>query len=314
MRSLSLALSVLLTGTVACVPSTPPPEPAPKVVETPPLPAGSYEIQSISYDDADGAYRLFLVNPPPGRPPVVVATSLQMARLTDAELAAGKKTARLDVDQPQPAEAAAAVPAAAAAVPAAAAADGAVAAAVPTAAAAAAADAAAAVPAAAVPAAAADAAAPVAAGAVVTGAVARLPPDFVIEYTHNVVETQGGQQVVVRQERSTWSPFMSAMAGVAVGNMLFGPRYYYPPPYMGGAMTGFGGAGATPSAAAQSYTQQHGKAPQATKLSQSGYAKAPSSSLKSTGSGAGSSRLKQPASKPFKAPKKSFGRGFGRRR
>jgi hypothetical protein len=268
-----LALTLVLGGTAACLaPSEPPPEPAPKVQETPPLPSGSYEIQSISYDDADGAYRVFLVNPPPGRPPVVVATSLQMARLTDAEVAAGKTSARLDVDQPAPPEAPPA--------------DGA----------------------------AADAASPTP-GATVAGPVARLPQSFAIQYTHNVVEERNGQPVVIRQESSTWSPFMSAMAGAAIGNMLFGPRYYFPPPYMGGAMTGFGGAGATPAAAAQSYTQQNGKAPQATKLSQSGYAKAPSSSLKSTGAGAGSSRLKQPTSTPTKAPKRSFGGGgFGRRR
>jgi hypothetical protein len=190
-----------------------------------------------------------------------------MARLTDAEVAAGKASARLDVDQPAPPET---VPA-----------DG-------------------------------SAATP---GGTVAGAVARLPQSFAIQYTHNVVEERNGQPVVIRQESSTWSPFMSAMAGVAVGNMLFGPRYYFPPPYMGGAMTGFGGTGMTPTAAAQSYTQQHGKAPQATKLSQSGYAKAPSSSLKSTGAGAGSSRLKQPGtSTPMKAPRRSFGGGFGRRR
>lgn len=275
------ALAVLVATTACLAPSEPPPEPAPKVIETPPLPAGSYEIQSISYDDADGAYRVFLVNPPAGRPPVIVATGLQMARLTEAEIAAGKATARFDVDQPAPPEAAT-PPADGAAVPA-------------------------------------DVATPeapaAAAGTVVTGAVARLPASFAIQYTHNVVEERNGQPVVIRQESSTWSPFMSVMAGMAVGNMLFGPRYYYPPPYAGGAMSGFGGTGATPSAAAQSYTQQHGKAPQATKLSQSGYAKAPSSSLKSTGAGAGSSRLKQPTtSRPIKAPKRSFGGGFGRRR
>jgi hypothetical protein len=257
-----VSLSLVLASTAACLGSSePPPEPAQKVVDTPPLPAGSYEIQSISYDDADGAYRVFLVNPPAGRPPVVVATNLQMARLTDAEVAANKTSARLDVDQPAPPE-----------TP-----DG-------------------------------------AAGAVVAGAVARLPQSFAIQYTHNVVEERGGQPVVIRQESSTWSPFMSAMAGAAVGNMLFGPRYYFPPPYMGGAMTGFGGAGASPSAAMQSYTQQHGKAPQAAKLSQSGYAKAPSKSLKSTGSGAGSSRLRQSTSSPPRQPKRSFGGGFGRRR
>jgi len=142
-----------------------------------------------------------------------------------------------------------------------------------------------------------------------------LPPSFAIQYTHNVVEERGGQQVVVRQESSTWSPFMSAMTGVMVGNMLFGPRYYFPPPYMSGAPLAGGVAGATKAQATQSYTSQHGKAPQSTRLASSGYAKAPSSSFKSTGSGAGASKLKQPSSGAPRPPKRSFGGGgFGRRR
>ena len=146
------------------------------------------------------------------------------------------------------------------------------------------------------------------------GSVAHIPETFEIQYTHNVVEERGGQQVVVRHERSTWSPFMSVVAGMAVGNMLFGPRYYYPPPYAGGRMTGYGGAGTTMGAAQQSYQKTHGKLPQATRLSSSGYSKAPSSSkLKSSGKGVGSSRL-QKGSKPVKMPKRSFGGGFGRRR
>ena len=89
-------------------------------------------------------------------------------------------------------------------------------------------------------------------GPVVAGAVVRLPQDFAVQYTHNVVEERGGQQVVIRQESSTWSPFMGVMTGMMVGNMLFGPRYYYPPPYMAGGMSGVGGAGLSRQAAASS--------------------------------------------------------------
>ena len=280
LTAVSLVLAGSVVGTVACQGEAPP-EKAVPVEVSPPLPAGSYEVQSISYDDADGAYRVFLVNPPAGVRPVYVAVDLPMARLTDAEVKLGKVTARLDVDQPGPA-----VPA-----------DGAV------------------------PAVPADGVVPAegavavdAVGPVVAGAVVRLPQDFAVQYTHNVVEERGGQQVVIRQESSTWSPFMGVMTGMMVGNMLFGPRYYYPPPYMAGGMSGVGGAGLSRQAAASSYTQQHGKAPQATRLSSSGYAKAPSSSMKATGSGAGSTRLKSPGASTGPAKRSFGGGGFGRRR
>lgn len=222
-------------------------ERAQPVRESPPLPNGTYQIQSIAYDDADGAYRVFLIDPPPSTPPLYTTTKLQLARLTDEEIAAGDAKARLVVD-----------------------------------------------------------------GATVAG---HLPTAFAIQYTHNEVEERDGQPVVVQQHSSTWSPFMSAMAGAAIGNMLFAPRYYYPPPYVGGGLTGFGGAGATPAAAQASYTQQHGKAPQAARLSTSGYAKAPSTKMKSTGKGIGSTRLKAPKSTGLPRSKGSFGRGgFGRRR
>jgi len=289
-RSLSLMMlattSVVLAGTVACQAEAPPEKAAPVQV-SPPLAAGSYEVQSISYDDADGAYRVFLVNPPPGAKPIFVAVDLPMARLTDDDIKAGRATARLDVDQPGPV-----VPAEGAApVAAPVAAEGAAAA----------------------PAADAVAAAPVV-GPVVPGPVVRLPQDFAVQYTHNVVEERGGQQVVVRQESSTWSPFMGVMTGMMVGNMLFGPRYYYPPPYMAGGMSGVGGAGASRQAAASSFTQQHGKAPQSARLSSSGYAKAPSSSLKATGSGAGSTRMKSPGTSTGTSKRSFGGGGFGRRR
>ncbi len=247
-----LPVAALVVGVVAvggCFKSEPAEqlEKAAPVKVSPPLVLGTYDIQTIAYDDADGAYRVFLLNPPAGAKPLYTTTELQLARLSDEEMATGVAKPRLVVDE--------------------------------------------------------------------TGTTGHIPTDFAIQYVHNEVEERDGQTVVVQQQRSTWSPFMSMVAGAAIGNMLFAPRYYYPPPYVGGAMSGFGGSGVSRSAAATSFTQQHGKAPQATRLSQSGYSKAPSSSLKSTGKGVGSSRMKPPPRTGVPRSKGSFGRGgFGRRR
>jgi hypothetical protein len=240
----TVVLPVVLTG---CAERAEQLEQGQPVVESAPLPPGSYDVQSIAYDDADGGWRVFLLNPPASHKALFTTANLRLARLTDEEVAAGKTSARLDVDA--------------------------------------------------------------------EGPLARLPAEFQVQYTHNVTEDRGnGQVVVVRQESTTWSPFMSAMAGAAIGNMLFSPMYVYPPPYVGGTLAGYGGYGATRVAAQSSFQQSHGSLPQPAKLSQSGYAKAPSSSLKSTGSGAGSSRLRSgTATSP--RPKSSFGGGgFGRRR
>lgn len=77
-----------------------------------------------------------------------------------------------------------------------------------------------------------------------------LTPDFRIEYVHNVTETQtnpqNGQQetVIVRQESNFWTPFAGALAGQAIGSLLFRPQYYVPPLYQPGvALTGYGGYG-----------------------------------------------------------------------
>ena len=243
--------AVTLLSTSACVemgaPAVEQPERAAPVVESAPLPPGTYDLQSISYDDASGAYRVFLVGAPSGVAPLYQSTQLKLARLSDEDIAGGKKSAlRVDAD----------------------------------------------------------------------GTAAVLTPDFQIAFTHNVVEERQGQTVVVRQESSTWSPFMSAMTGMMIGNMLFAPRYYYPPPYVGGGrLAGFGGSGATQAAAAGEYTQKHGAPPKSAVLSKSGYSKMPSSSLKSTGSGAGANRLN--STKPAPARRSPFGgggRGFGRRR
>ncbi len=93
--------------------------------------------------------------------------------------------------------------------------------------------------------------------------------DFRIEYVHNVTETttnpQTGQPqtVVVRQQSSFWAPFAGAVAGQAVGNLLFRPQYYVPPVYQpGGVLTGYGGYGNTYNQAVDRYQTRY-KAPPA---------------------------------------------------
>lgn len=243
----SLVLAVPVAGTMGCFSprSEERPEKAAPVAESPALPDGRYDVQSVSYDDASGAYRLFVVGAPAGTPPAYTTTKLRMARLTDEQLAAGEKM-HLTVDA--------------------------------------------------------------------EGPVLWLRPDDKIEYTHNVVEDRGGEPVVVRHETSMWSPFMAGMTGAMIGNMLFSPSYYYPPPYSRGVMGGFGGTGRTLTDAQASYTQRHGTPPQPTKLSKSGYSKMPSAdSLRSSGQGAGGSRLKSSPTTKRSKPMGGFG-GFGGRR
>jgi hypothetical protein len=227
----------------------PPPQlEAVRVVESPPLPAGTYQIQSISYDDATDAYDVFLLDPPPGTAPKFTTTQLRMARLDDEAIAAGKKS-ELRVDAEGPA--------------------------------------------------------------------AHLTPDFSIAYTHNVLEQRGNDVVVVRQESSAWSPFMSMMAGAAIGNMLFAPRYYYPPPYVGGGMlSGYGGVGTSRVDASRAYQATHGAPPQATRVATTGTTlkRAPTGSLRPSGVGAGSSRLGTPTRAPARRPSIGFGGGGRRRR
>ncbi|GAB4374349.1 MAG: hypothetical protein Kow00121_18690 [Elainellaceae cyanobacterium] len=91
-----------------------------------------------------------------------------------------------------------------------------------------------------------------------------LTEDFRIEYVHNVTETQTnpqtGQQevVVVRQESSFWTPFAGALAGQAIGSLLFRPQYYFPPVYQPGVtLTGYGGYGSTYTQAADRYRSRY---------------------------------------------------------
>ena len=59
-----------------------------------------------------------------------------------------------------------------------------------------------------------------------------LTEDFKIEYVHAVTDQKTnprtGQQetVVVRRETGFWTPFAGALAGQAIGSLLFRPQYY----------------------------------------------------------------------------------------
>jgi len=146
-----------------------------------------------------------------------------------------------------------------------------------------------------------------------------LTEDFKIAYVHNVTETkenpQTGQRenVVVRQESSFWSPFAGALAGQALGSLLFRPQYYVPPAFSGGPLTGYGGYGRSYGQAVDTYRTRYNSAPAVEKNRQTlrttgNLRKYPSSSSnkavrkpsydasKSSGSGFGSSRLKSSGS------------------
>lgn len=227
-------------------------ESAAPIVATPALPPGQYDLQSVTYDDATGMYKIFVLNVPPGHKPLFESQDVRMARLDDDAISAGKKSYLEFKDGP------------------------------PT---------------------------------------LYLTSDFQIAFVHNVAEerpTESGQHetVIVRQETTSWSPFMSGMAGAAIGSMLFAPRYYYPPPYYGGGgLIGFGGVGQSRALAGQDYSTRFGHEPQSARLSRSGVAprRVSPTSLRPSGSGAGSSRLK-PSSPGYRPPVRRPGVGFGRRR
>lgn len=233
---------------------------------------GKYPVQQATYNDANGEYSLMLLNTPTGSPPILQTANLQMARLTDEEIADGEKT-YLQVDNNQP--------------------------------------------------------------------VMHLTEDFKIEYVHNVAETQPNPQtgrqetVIVRRESSFWTPFAGAIAGQAIGSMLFRPQYYVPPVYQpGGIMTGYGGYGRSYSQAVDRYQDRYNKPPAAVKNRQTlrttgslrsntanrknTIRKRTSNSTRSTGSGFGSNTLRSSGSNTKRQIKRpsSFGSssGFGSRR
>lgn len=170
--------------------------------------------------------------------------------------------------------------------------------------------------------------------------------DFKIEYVHNVTEVrenpQTGQRetVVVRQESSFWSPFFGALAGQALGSLLFRPQYYVPPVYSPGGLTGFGGYGPSYDRAVAGYRERYNTAPPAvtnrqTLRSTGNIRRYPSNTVnkpnrtttdrtKSSGSGFGSSTLRNSGKSNTTRRAPSFGssgsssrrpsRSFGSRR
>ncbi len=233
------------------------------------LSAGRYPVQQATYNDINGEYSLMLLNTPPGTPPAFRTTDLQMARLSDSEIAAGQK-GYLEVKGGQ--------------------------------------------------------------------AVLHLPEDFKIEYVHNETQTQTNPQtgqpetVVVRQHSSFWAPFAGALAGQAIGSLLFTPRYYVPPVYQPGVvMRGYGGYGSSYGQAVERYQSRYQAPPPAVKNRQTfrttGRLKSPSYNQptvrrtptygnRSTGSGYGSSKLRR-SNKSYPTRTKrpsSFGSGRAMRR
>ena len=170
-----------------------------------------------------------------------------------------------------------------------------------------------------------------------------LTENFKIEYVHNVAETktdpQTGQSqtVIVRRESNFWSPFAGALAGQAIGSMLFRPQYYVPPIYQpGGIMTGYGGYGGSYSQAVNRYQERYNAPPAAVRNSRTlrttggirnaantKARRSSNNSSRATGSGVGSSTLRSSGktTKQLKRPS-SFGssgvrssrRSFGSRR
>ncbi|MEG4302207.1 hypothetical protein [Microcoleus sp. D3_18a_C4] len=266
-----MALSLLGTATACGSPTPrPPANPAgnPNINTVRPAPnnnlaQGQYSVQQATYNDADGEYSLMLLNTPPGSPPVYRTRDLQMARLTNEEISAGKKS-YLNVDNNQ--------------------------------------------------------------------AVLHLTEDFKIEYVHNVTETvpnpQTGQPqtVVVRQQSGFWAPFAGAVAGQAIGSLLFRPQYYMPPVYQPGIMTGYGGYGNTYGQAVQQYQTRYQTPPPAVRnrqvLRTTGRLRSPTynqpvrpsvrpNGNRSTGSGYGGSTLRR-SQRPTSGQRRSPSFGSGR--
>jgi hypothetical protein len=167
-----------------------------------------------------------------------------------------------------------------------------------------------------------------------------LTEDFRIEYVHNVTETRTDpatgepQTVIVRRESNFWTPFAGALAGQALGSLLFRPQYYVPPVYQpGGVLTGFGGYGSSYTQAVNNYQERYNEPPAVVKNRQTlrttgsirnssktstrnTLTKPNSGNTRATGSGFGSSDLRSSSKSKYKQsqPSKSFGSGFGSRR
>lgn len=246
LMSFSLCWTTVACGSPSSTASYPTQTPTQTTAATSNQPtSGEYPLQQAQYDDGNGEYTFMLLNTPAGTAPVFRTTDVQMARLTDEQIEAGKQS-YLEVKDDQ--------------------------------------------------------------------AIAYLTEDFKIEYVHNVTETvtdpQTGQQqtIVVRQQSSFWTPFAASFAGNALANALFAPRYYVPPMYQpGGTLLGYGGYGNTYQSAVSQYQTRYNQPPAAVKnrstlrttgaIRNTATPRATSTTKKdanrSTGSGFGSSNLKQ---------------------
>lgn len=138
-----------------------------------------------------------------------------------------------------------------------------------------------------------------------------LTEDFRIEYVHNVEETvtnpQTGQPqtVIVQRDTSFWTPFAGALAGQALGSLLFTPHYYMPPVYRpGGTLIGFGGYGRSYDQAVSRYQSRYRTPPAEVRnrqvLRTSGRLRSPGysqtrtrSGNRSTGTGYGTTNLRR---------------------
>lgn len=162
-----------------------------------------------------------------------------------------------------------------------------------------------------------------------------LTPDFKIEYVRTVTETQTnpqtGQQetVVVRQEGGGfWAPFAGALAGQAIGSLLFRPQYYVPPVYQPGVsvLTGYGGYGSTYGQAVDRYQSRYNAPPPAVRnqsnFRTTGQIRTPSSTTtrttprtttgnRPTGSGYGTSTLRQSGRSDSSNYRRRSGSSFG---
>lgn len=161
-----------------------------------------------------------------------------------------------------------------------------------------------------------------------------LTEDFRIEYVHNVTETQTNPQtgqsetVVVRRESNFWTPFAGALAGQALGSLLFTPQYYIPPVYRPGTvLTGYGGYGRSYDQAVSSYRTRYNAPPAEVKNRQTfrttgQIRRSPAASTstrspqvnqgnRSTGSGYGSTDLKRSNSPKPNSVRRTGGSGFG---
>jgi len=164
-----------------------------------------------------------------------------------------------------------------------------------------------------------------------------LAEDFRIEYIHGIAETRTdpntGQQerVIVRRESNFWTPFAGALAGQAIGSMLFTPQYYVPPAYQPGrsVLTGYGGYGSTYSQAVDRYQDRYQSQPLSVQNKRANVRttgginrsttgntnprSGTSTSGRSTGSGVGSSTLKNNGTRGSSTTRtrKSSGSRFG---